>query len=88
VPAADLMPLPDATFYRHDLIGCDVETVGGSPVGTVAAVEGTLEMSRLVVRSARGEVLVPLVAGICVLVDPAARKIVIDPPEGLLDLNI
>jgi ribosomal 30S subunit maturation factor RimM len=31
--------------------------------------------------------LIPLVAKICIAVDPAAKKIVIDPPEGLLDLN-
>ena len=34
-----------------------------------------------------GEVLIPLVAGICVSVDPAAQRIVVDPPEGLIELN-
>jgi ribosomal 30S subunit maturation factor RimM len=32
-------------------------------------------------------VLVPLAEAICPVIDPAARRIVIDPPEGLLDLN-
>ena len=44
-------------------------------------------MSRLVVKGRRGEVLVPLVAGICVEIDVDARRIRIDPPEGLLELN-
>ena len=35
----------------------------------------------------RGEVLIPLAAEICTTIDPAAKRIVIDPPEGLLDLN-
>jgi ribosomal 30S subunit maturation factor RimM len=52
----------------------------------VVDVEGPLERSRLVVESARGEVLIPMVEGICVSVDPAAKVIVVDPPEGLLDL--
>ena len=43
--------------------------------------------SRLVVDGAVGEVLIPLVAAICTVVDPAAKRIVIDPPEGLLELN-
>jgi hypothetical protein len=30
--------------------------------------------------------MVPMVGGICVRVDPAAKLIVVDPPEGLLDL--
>ena len=88
VPVDRLAPLPGGTFYRHDLIGCRVETPAGELVGTVESVEGTLSGSRLVVSAAsRGEVLIPLVANICIAVDPAAKRIVIDPPEGLLDLN-
>jgi len=87
VPLAELAVLPDGMFYRHDLVGCQVETVDGAPVGVVAAVEGEVGGSRLVVDSGRGEVLVPLVAHICRVVDPTARRIVIAPPEGLLELN-
>ena len=43
--------------------------------------------SRLVVETTGGEVLVPLAREICTIVDPAAKRIVIDPPDGLLDLN-
>ncbi len=87
VPTADLEPLPDGLFYRHDLVGCRVETVSGAEVGTVASVEGELGSSRLVVRAPFGDVLVPLARAICVVIDTAARRIVLDPPEGLLDLN-
>lgn len=85
--AADLGPLPPETFYRHDLIGCEVRTASGDVVGEVIGVEGTLERSYLVVKGTRGDVLIPLAAPICVKVDPAARVIVIDPPDGLLELN-
>jgi 16S rRNA processing protein RimM len=87
VPIERLAALPPGTFYRHDLIGCRVETRDGTAVGTVRDVEGTLTGSRLVVEGAGGEVLVPLVAPICTLVDPAAKRIVIDPPEGLIEVN-
>ena len=87
VPVDRLARLPADTFYRHDLIGCRVETVAGDVVGTVEDVEGTREGSRLVVAAARGEVLIPLVAAICATIDPAGKKIVIDPPQGLLELN-
>jgi ribosomal 30S subunit maturation factor RimM len=43
--------------------------------------------SRLVVTCERGEILVPLVAEICRVIDPAGKRIVIAPPDGLLDLN-
>jgi ribosomal 30S subunit maturation factor RimM len=41
----------------------------------------------LVVAGDSGEVLVPLAAAICTAIDIAAGRIVIAPPEGLLDLN-
>lgn len=87
VPISELEPLPDGTFYRHDLVGCRVVTTDGAVVGTVAAVEGERDVSRLVLRTPAGDVLVPLAREICVRIDPAAREIVIDAPEGLLDLN-
>ena len=87
VPIDRLAALPTDTFYRHDLIGCRVETRDGRTVGLVRDVEGTLTGSRLVVDGADGEVLIPLVAAICTEVDPAGKRIVVDPPEGLLEVN-
>ena len=87
VPLAELVSLPPGTFYRHDLIDCVVATPDGTRVGVVTAVEGEIGGSRLVVTAERGEILVPLVAEICRLIDPAGKRIVIAPPDGLLDLN-
>jgi 16S rRNA processing protein RimM len=87
VPVERLVALPPDTFYRHDLIGCRVETRDGRSVGVVRDVEGTLVGSRLVVDGDAGEVLIPLVSDICPIVDPASRRIVIDPPEGLIEVN-
>jgi 16S rRNA processing protein RimM len=83
----DMAPLPEGTFRHHDLIGCEVRDREDRVVGRVTAVDGPMDRSQLVVAGARGEVLVPLVAHICVSVDPAAQRIVIDPPEGLIELN-
>ena len=87
VPTEKLAPLPAGTFYHHDLVGCRVVTASGEPVGTVEGVEGTMAGSRLVVAGAKGEILIPLAATICRTIDVPGRQIVIEPPEGLLDLN-
>jgi 16S rRNA processing protein RimM len=87
VPLDRLTPLPPGTFYHHDLVGCRVETRAGTAVGVVREVDAALGGVRLVVESAAGDVLIPLVAAICTAVDPGAKRIVIDPPDGLLDLN-
>ena len=86
VPASALAPLPGGTFYRHDLVGCEVKDAAGSAIGLVTGVEGPLERSRLVVAGTKGELLIPMVEGICVSVDTANRVIVVDPPAGLLEL--
>ena len=87
IPEETLEPLPAGSYYHHELIGCRVETLSGAIVGTVQAVEGNAGVNRLVVNDGAGEQQVPLVAPICVKVDPAARLITIDPPQGLLGLN-
>jgi 16S rRNA processing protein RimM len=83
-----LHPLPSGSYYRHDLIGCSVETPAGEAIGRVRDVEGDAAGSRLVVESSQGDVLIPIVEGICVDIDVAGRKVVVEPPEGLLELNV
>jgi 16S rRNA processing protein RimM len=88
IPEQDLVPLPEGVYYHHQLVGCAVETVSGAPVGRVARVEEGAGGSLLVVVGTAGEILVPFVPEICVRVDVGAQRIVIEPPEGLIDLNV
>ncbi|PWT85963.1 MAG: 16S rRNA processing protein RimM [Blastocatellia bacterium] len=87
VPTERLSRLPPGTFYRHDLVGCAVETNAGQRLGTVTEVEGPLDASRLVVASGSDEILVPFAADICTAIDASSKRIVITPPDGLLGLN-
>jgi 16S rRNA processing protein RimM len=89
IDAGALQPLPPGSFYQHDLIGCAVETPEGIAIGTVISVDGAGASSRLVVHGlASSEILIPLAEEIVVGVHLAARKIVVQPPDGLLDLNV
>ena len=82
-----MAPLPEGTYRHYELVGCEVVDQQERAIGRVTGIEGPRERSRLVVEGGHGEVLVPLVAEICVSIDPAARRIVINPPEGLIELN-
>jgi 16S rRNA processing protein RimM len=84
LPESQLAPLPEGTFYRHDLIGCEVHDAKGTRLGSVTGVEGTLDRSYLVVDE---HLMIPLVGEIVTSVDIAARRVMIDPPEGLIELN-
>ena len=81
--AASLAPLPAGTYYRHDLVGCEVRDASDAVIGRVTAVEGTIDRSHLVVD---GSVMIPLVEGICVRVDLGERRVIVNPPEGLIEL--
>lgn len=87
LPEEELRPLAEDEYFHHDLIGCAVETLDGTPVGEVASVMDQAAQDLLVVRDGRREVLVPLVADIVREVDVAGRRIRIAPPPGLLELN-
>jgi 16S rRNA processing protein RimM len=87
VPEDTLHRLEPGTYYEHQLAGCDVMTAGGERVGSVARVEGGAGAPTLVVNGTRGEVLVPLASDICREIDVEAKRIVVEPPDGLLELN-
>jgi 16S rRNA processing protein RimM len=86
MPAGVQQRLPEGTYYHHQLIGCEVSTRSGELIGRVTAVEGEGAATRLVVRGPRAEVLIPLATEICA-VDVEQKRIVVAPPEGLLELN-
>jgi 16S rRNA processing protein RimM len=87
VPEDSLQRLEAGQYYEHQLVGCMVETVAGAPVGAVAKVEGGVGGTRLVIDGPRGEIQIPFAVDICVNVDVPGKRIRIDPPDGLLELN-
>ena len=88
IPAEQLVQLPAGMIYHHDLVGCQVETGAGQLVGIVTDVDGSAGVSRLVVMSGDDEILIPFASEICTTIDADGKRIVIEPPEGLLDLNV
>ena len=87
VPEARLAVLPDGSYYEHTLIGCEVVTTAGRVLGVVTALEGGAGGSRLILGTGREEIQIPLAHEICVSIDVGSRRIVVDPPEGLIELN-
>ncbi len=89
VPLASRPPLPDGEYYQSDLVGCEVydrcagrllgrvvgwQEFGGPPLVRVEDAEG-------------GELLIPFAGSIFTEIDPPGRRIVVDLPKGLRDLN-
>lgn len=87
VAATERPPLKDPDeFYASDLIGLEVTDMSGQPLGPVRDVINVAGADYLVLDVAERERLVPFVAAIVPMVDLAAGRVVIDPPDGLFDL--
>ncbi len=88
VDSQDLPAIEDPDeYYDHQLEGLRVRTAAGVDVGTVAEVLHTAAGELLSVRDGDREVLVPFVSAIVTSVSLPDRLIVIEPPEGLLELG-
>ena len=86
VPEEDRVPLPEDHYYDWELEGCEVK-VGSEVIGKVSSVMRTGGAEILVITDEEGsDRLVPLADSIVVEIDAAAKTIVVDPPEGLLEL--
>lgn len=84
---AALAPLEEDEVYYHQLLGLAVETTDGTPVGIVREVYETEPAHLLEVKAPDGKLrLVPFAARIVRQLDVAGGRLVIEPPEGLLDL--
>jgi 16S rRNA processing protein RimM len=87
VDIADLPELEDPdSFYDHQLVGLTARLLDESELGEVTAVRHEGSDLLVVRRPEGGDLLIPFVAAIVPTVDLAGGYLVVDPPEGLLEL--
>ncbi|CAN5712834.1 ribosome maturation factor RimM [soil metagenome] len=87
LPAGVLAPTDEDELFYHELLGMAVVTVAGEPVGNVREVYETEPHHMLEVVGDEGKPrLIPFARRIVTAIDRAGRRLVIDPPAGLLDL--
>jgi len=87
VAVEDLPEIEDPdSFYDHQLVGLTARLLDGSEVGEVTAVRHEAQDLLVIRRPDGAEALVPFVTAIVPTVDVAAGFLVVDAPEGLLDL--
>ena len=88
VDSADIAPPEDPDeFLDHQLIGLRVETVDGETLGEVERIDHAPSSDLIVLRrSAGGTALIPFVSAMVPEVDLPGGRVLVDLPEGLLDL--
>lgn len=86
VMAQSLDSLPPGEYYHYQVIGLEVFDTEGKRIGTVARTWSTPGGELYVVDGASKEHLIPAVKEIIEKVDLVTGILIINPPEGLLDL--
>lgn len=85
VPMAQRAALEPGEFFQSELIGCEVfDRQSGERIGRVTDWQDGGGAGILVVD---GHMMIPFARAICVEIDPAARRIAVELPPGLKDLN-
>jgi len=85
VPWSERVPLEPNEFFQSDLIGCEVvDRRTGDSLGRVTDWNDGGGAGLLVVENG---LMIPFARSICVEIDPARKRIAVELPEGLRDLN-
>ncbi len=77
--------LAEGEYFYHQLLGLTVTTADGEELGTVQEVYELRPADLLEVRGPKGLLHIPLAAHVVAELDVEEGRIVLDPPEGLLD---
>jgi 16S rRNA processing protein RimM len=84
IPFEERATLADDEIYQSDLIGCEVLDTAGRSLGVVTDFEETGGTPLLHL----GDLLIPFAKSICTEIDPANKRIIVNLPDGLLNLNV
>lgn len=85
IPAAERATLDPGEFYHSDLIGCQVRHRSSNEL--VGEVTRFLDGGSSGLLQVGDDILIPFTKAICVDIAPERREILVELPEGLLDLN-
>ena len=86
LPRTALPPPGEGEFYWFDLQGALVSTAGGVVLGRVKSLVDVGPYELLVVAGDQGrEAMIPLTRQMVPVLDPEGGRVVVDPPQGLLE---
>ena len=83
----DITSLSPGEYHYQQLLGCQVFLQSDELIGEVDEIVKLPSQDLLSVAKNGKKVLIPMVKKIIISIDILTKKIVVDPPEGLLDVT-
>jgi 16S rRNA processing protein RimM len=88
IPKEQRLVLPQGEYYQSDLLGATIVDLSGRILGVLDDWQELGGQTLLEVKTpGGGELLIPFTHAICKVVDVDGKRITVDLPEGLEDLN-
>ncbi len=88
LPLQFLPKLEDDKFYFHEIIGYSVEDVNFGKVGIIKAINDSTAQSLFEIDRDGIEILIPMNDAFIKKVDKKKKSILVETPEGLIDLYL
>ena len=85
----DLLPeMNDDQFYFHEVIGYKVEDLKKGPIGTITAINDMTSQALFEIDFNGNQILIPMNDGFIHKLDKEQKLLIVDTPEGLIDLYL
>lgn len=88
LPLSFLPELEDDKFYYHEIIGFKVEDKNYGNVGIISGVNDSTAQALFEIDRNGTEILIPMNDEFIIKVDKSNKTIIVETPEGLIDLYI
>lgn len=88
LPLAMLPKLDGKKFYFHEVIGFEVEDVRLGNIGKIVSINDSSAQPLFEIMKDTTEILVPMIDDFIVEIDRTNKKVVLNTPEGLVDLYL
>jgi len=82
--------LPELTgdqFYFHEVIGFILEDIKYGKVGIINSVNDQTAQTLFVIKKGESEILIPMINDFIKKIDRENKKVIVDTPEGLIEMN-
>jgi len=88
LPLALLPKLEGDKFYYHEIIDFDIEDVNYGKIGKIKAINDNSSQVLFVISTDKNDVLIPMIDEFIKKIDRDNKKIIVETPEGLIEMNI
>jgi len=87
LPLSLLPKLTGNQFYFHEIIGFMLEDVNFGEIGIISSINDKTAQDLFVIEKEDTEILIPMIDDFIQKIDRENKKVIVETPEGLIEMN-